>query len=317
MPRRAPYTKVVKANQIRAEHVKGMGDVVFKGFHCLNSECKEFIFVRKDEINEDFNIICPSCGFVFSSTGESVFYDYQLTDIRDNSIIEERQFVIRHDEYIDEAQEYKYCIICNTLKPIDFFDRHSARQSGRQGECRLCKRIYNSIKNQTRITDQHREASERRRLYRVLAKEPTKIDAKSIYDKFGHKCFLCGKKLTYPEDVRLDHTLPARLFWPISTSATLLCSDCNNVKHGKWPSEVYSESQLRKLSVLTSIPYEILAGPPKLNPEAVQWLVENVDAFIEQWIRYPDEIKKVRNLVLEMTGTDIFKHAKVIPDFLK
>ena len=27
-----------------------MGDVVFKGFQCLNSECLEFIFVRKGEI---------------------------------------------------------------------------------------------------------------------------------------------------------------------------------------------------------------------------------------------------------------------------
>ena len=32
MPRRKPYTKVAKTNQIRAAHVRGMGDVVFKGF---------------------------------------------------------------------------------------------------------------------------------------------------------------------------------------------------------------------------------------------------------------------------------------------
>jgi hypothetical protein len=35
MPRRKPYTKVVKRNQLRANHVRGMGDVVFKGFQCL------------------------------------------------------------------------------------------------------------------------------------------------------------------------------------------------------------------------------------------------------------------------------------------
>ena len=46
MVRRKPYTKVDKTNQIRAEHVRGMGDTVFKGFQCLNSECQEFIFVR-------------------------------------------------------------------------------------------------------------------------------------------------------------------------------------------------------------------------------------------------------------------------------
>jgi len=42
MPRRKPYTKVVKRNQLRADHIRGMGDVVFKGFQCLNSECREF-----------------------------------------------------------------------------------------------------------------------------------------------------------------------------------------------------------------------------------------------------------------------------------
>jgi hypothetical protein len=56
MPRRKPYTKVVKTNQIRAEHVRGMGDIVFKGLQCLNSECQEFIFIRKDEIGDDFEL---------------------------------------------------------------------------------------------------------------------------------------------------------------------------------------------------------------------------------------------------------------------
>ena len=58
MVRRKPYTKVNKTNQIRAEHVRGMGDIVFKGFQCLNSGCQEFIFIRKDEVGGDFEIIC-------------------------------------------------------------------------------------------------------------------------------------------------------------------------------------------------------------------------------------------------------------------
>ena len=89
MPRRKTYTKVVKTDQIRAEHVRGMGDVVFKGFQCLNSECMEFIFVRKDEIGDDFEIACPSCEIVMLSGDETRFYEYKLEDQRDNSIIEE------------------------------------------------------------------------------------------------------------------------------------------------------------------------------------------------------------------------------------
>lgn len=317
MARRKPYTKVVKENQVRPEHVKGMGDVVFKGFGCLNSECKEFIFVRKDQLDEDFSIVCPSCGYILRAGGESVFYDYKLVNINTNSIVEEGKFVILHDDYIKEAQEYKYCIICGTLKPLDSFDRHSARQSERQGECRLCKTIYNNIKNQTRIIDQHREASEKRRLYGFLAKEPAKIDAKAIYDKFGCKCFRCGIALPYPIEGDIDHTLPAKLFWPVSTGATLLCSNCNNLKHGKWPSEVYTDNELKKLAVYTGIKYEVLSGKPIINPDAVQWLIENIDYFIERWIEYPDEIKRIRKLVLEMTGEDIFSHAKIVPEYLK
>ena len=53
MTRRSPYSKVNKTNQIRAKHVRGMGDVVFKGFQCLNPACEEFIFIKADDINED------------------------------------------------------------------------------------------------------------------------------------------------------------------------------------------------------------------------------------------------------------------------
>jgi hypothetical protein len=219
MPRREPYTKVVKRNQLRADHVRGMGDVVFKGFQCLNSECREFIFVRKDEIGVDFEITCPSCGMVLSSDGESRFYEYTLVDLRDGMTIEDGEFIVFHDEYIAEAQEYKYCIICNAIKPLDFFDRHRARKSGRQGECRLCKKMYNAIKNQTRLTDQHREAAQKRRLYLDLA-GGGKINSQAVFKRFGYKCFKCGKDLRDVSDEKerpLDHTLPVSYLWPLTT----------------------------------------------------------------------------------------------------
>ena len=54
-----------------------------------------------------------------------------------------------------------------------------------------------------------------------------------------------------------------------------------------------------------------------MNPDAVKWLVQNVDYFIERWIKYPDEITRIRRLVLEMTGKDIFAYAKIVPKYLK
>jgi len=317
MPRRKPYTRVVKIQQIRAEHVKGMGDVVFKGFQCLNSECQQFIFVRKDEVGEDFEIACPNCGAVLRSGNETTFYHYTLRDLRDDSVIEQGQFTILHDDYVSEAQEFKYCIVCNTLKPLQLFDRHRARKSGRQGECRLCKTVYNAIKNQTRLTDQHREAAQKRRMYLDLAGSE-KLDSQKVFEQFGYKCFKCGKDLRDVEDEKerpLDHTLPAVYLWPLTTeNATLLCREHNGEKSGKWPSEYYSTEELKRLAVLTGIPFELLDGPPQYNPEAIVRLrqPEYVDQLLTKYSAYMSEIIKLRNRLLRDTGLDFFEHSAII-----
>jgi hypothetical protein len=76
--------------------------------------------------------------------------------------------------------------------------------------------------------------------------------------------------------------LPAKYLWPLSTSnATLLCSECNNAKHDKWPSEFYRPDQLKALARLASIEYDFLSGPPVLNPKAVEAILANVDRLIE------------------------------------
>ena len=221
MARRAPYTKVEKDGQQRPPHVRGMGDVVFKGFQCLNGDCQEFIPVREDEIAVDFEIVCPACGFFHEAGGETKFFDYRLVHRQEGRVIEEGEFVILHDDYIGDAQRLKYCLLCYARKPLDHFDIHNSRHSGRQGECRLCKTIYNGIKNQSRVTDQHREAAERRRFYKRLAGETGRIDSEFIFEKFDGLCFRCGCELHYTaigqKNFNLDHTLPARLLWPLST----------------------------------------------------------------------------------------------------
>jgi len=315
MARRKPYTEVRGKNEIRADHVDGMGDVVFKGFQCLNPECREYIFERKDRIGEVFEIVCPNCGTFLRSGDETRFFEYEL--IRDSSIVEEGQFAILHDDYIFEAKEYKYCILCKTLKSLELFDKHSARKSGRQGECRLCKKIYNSIKNPTRLTDQHREAAQKRRLYVDLSGSE-KIDSPTIFRRFRYKCFKCGKDLSKMDDERerpLDHTLPAVYLWPLTTeNATLLCREHNGEKSGKWPSEYYSENELKRLSVLTGIPFESLAGKPFYNPEAIQKLQTPgyVDQLLTKYNRSMQELIKLRNRLLADTGLDVFAHAESI-----
>jgi 5-methylcytosine-specific restriction endonuclease McrA len=313
MPRRAPYTKVEKRNQLRPAHVRGMGDVPFKGFHCLNPECTAWIFVRSDDLVEAFEIRCESCGHVMASGDVVRLYDYDLVDKRDESIVESGAFAILVDDYVAEAQEYKYCIICAAMKPLEMFDAHSARRTGRQGECRLCKRTYNTLKNQTRLTDQHREAAQKRRLYVELSGN-ARIDSTVILDRFGYACFKCGADLSAVTagDRPLDHTLPAAYLWPLTTeNATLLCRPCNGNKAGRWPAEFYSDQELRRLSALTGIPYDTLAGEPQYNPEALARLQDPVfiDAMIAKYAPYMDELVRLRNRVRRGAGVDFFAAA--------
>ena len=322
MARRKPYTKLEKTGQQRPDHVKGMGDVLFKVFQCLAPNCRAFIIVRVADIGAEFHVPCPECGFELTSGGETKFFDYQLVHKEENEVIEDGSFAILHDDYLTEAHEFKHCVLCYTLKPVEFFDRHASRKSGFQSECRLCKTMYNGIKNQSRIADQHREASQRRRLYRQLATEGGRIDSKVVFDKFDGKCFNCDAGLKYTtkgqRTFHLDHTLPARLLWPMTTdTATLLCGPCNNQKHDQWPSVFYDDAKLKRLSVLTGYEYALLAGPPHINKEAVSAILDDVNSFIETWIHYPEDIKKVRRLIRDREGIDIFDHAPNIPGHLR
>ncbi len=280
--------------------IKGGGFVdyttVWRVLECSKPGCDCLLKVSEDMEGFGKNSVkCPSCS-------------YEITP-----------------DVILRAPRWKYCRICEWLQPIDYFHKHKPTskgfRSGRQLECAVCKNTkINPFLNPLRTADQHCESSQRRRLYGLLAGEE-KINSLKIYGIFEGKCFNCGKPLkqtTKGENgFRMDHTLPAKYFWPLSTGPTILCAKCNNEKHEKWPSEYYKEKKIRELSVLTGISYKILKGEPFLNPSAIKRLVANIDDFIKQWIKYPEEVKRARNLVLEKTGKDLFKLAKVVPKFLR
>ena len=323
MARRRPYTRVRKENQLRADHVNGMGDVTFLGFQCLNFQCTTFISFPEKDFSGDFSVVCPDCGYVMEDGSSTKFYDYELVEenpvTRDViRVIEEGAFEVNHRDYIDASLRYKYCIVCNTLKPLDAFGKHRARATGRQGECTICKTLYNAIKNQTRVPDQHREASQKRRLYVEVAGASEKLDTKKIFSRFEGKCFKCNKILIdegghpIPGAHQLDHTLPAYYLWPMTTdNATLLCRTHNNQKSGNWPSVFYSDSELRTLSAKTGISYKVLVGDPEINPEALEYLSDpaNVLHLISKYAPYMDEVIKLRNRVLITAGLDFFQSA--------
>lgn len=321
MSRRKPYSRVNKKNEIRAEHVKGMGDIVWRQFQCLNPKCTEIITIPENLLVDDFEIKCPVCGYVLIDGGTTKFYDYTM-DVKDEKTGEIRtvsrgEFTISHRDYIEESQRVKYCLVCNTLKPLEYFDKHSSRKSGKQGECRMCKKIYNSIKNGTRLPDQHREAAQKRRLLLDVAGN-RKIDSAAVEKKFDYKCFNCKKDLSKVKSAiekPMDHTLPVYYLYPLSTeNATLLCRDCNGNKAGAWPSEFYSDEKLRELALITGIKYSILKGKPIYNQDALDWLSKdgNVDNLIVKYSSYMSEVIALRNRILKATGVDFFKYSNKI-----
>ncbi|MCT4599049.1 MAG: hypothetical protein N4A50_14365 [Vallitalea sp.] len=319
MARRKPYSKLVRENKIIAPHVKGMGDVVFRQFQCLNHCCQNIIIVKEDDIKDDFDIECPACGFHHIDGEETKFFDYRMEVTSENvtSTVENGEFTIYHEEYIESSMRCKYCIICNALKTLDEFDNHSSRKSKKQGECRQCKKIYNSIKNGTRTSDQHRESGQKRRLLLDIAN--MKVNSKEVYKNYDYTCFACGADLsevTTAKERPLDHTLPVFYLWPLTTkSATLLCRTCNGQKSGAWPSDFYSIQQLKLLSIKTGIDYTILSGKPKYNPDAIAKLsnTEFVDALLVKYTKYmADTIIPLRNRLIRDINFDFFEYSNII-----
>jgi hypothetical protein len=279
--------------------IRGTGQVdatvVWRVFGCSRAGCQAVLRISEDEITRsgtEVQLTCETCEQV------------------------------NHHTHMSRGHPYKFCRVCEQLQPLENYDRHKPNsgsfRSGRQLECKSCKRLINARLNPLRTRDQHREASDRRRLYGLLAGEQ-KIDLDAVVERFGGRCFNCGEDAA---DFRLDHTLAALFLWPASFGPTLLCGDCNGNKAERWPSEFYvrdgqiDRAKLQRLSFLTGIPYELLAGAPHFNPDAVARLLANVDEFLIRWIRYPDEIKKLRRKLRDVAGIDIFEHASKIPDFL-
>lgn len=316
MARRKPYTKVEKRNQLRPPRVKGKGDVVYRRFECMSPACTATLVALDDECTGNFSLKCPVCEYVHFSGGSLHLFDYMLMNTETGQAINEGPFSPTHDAYIDNAERVKYCLMCYTLQPLSNFDHHASRpNSQRQGECRMCKQLYNELKNESRLAEQHREAAENRRLLSALSGETAVASIEELLERFDHSCFNCSRPLKNAagEDdmYHLDHTLPVSWLWPLNHGPTVLCRDCNGRKSDRWPSEFYSDGkQLRELAARTGIPFSDLSGKPFFNPIAVTRLHEEADAIIERWIAYPQKLTALATRILAATGQDVFRDAR-------
>jgi ribosomal protein S27E len=315
MARRSPYTKVVKENQLRPDRVKGKGDVAFRRLECLNAICDQTLVVPEDDCGASFSITCPKCGYLLFDGGSIHLFDYALVHRETGEEINSGPFDPSHRAYLEQAERVKYCVLCYTLQPLESFDRHGSRHTGRQGECRMCKRLYNGLKNESRLKEQHREAAENRRLLSALSGEYPVGSIDELLDRFDHQCFNCGKSLLEKaggdQGYHLDHTLPVSWLWPLNHGPTVLCRTCNGRKSDHWPSEFYADpAKLRSLATRTGIRFDVLAGAPFFNPAGVERFKEEADEIIERWVEHPQKLRALRTRVMAATGIDVFADAK-------
>jgi len=178
---------------------------------------------------------------------------------------------------------------------------------GYQLECRSCKKFYvNAPLNPMRDSTQHREDSLRRRALEVLVdklldrewiyhafrlKEGREFDV-YIWEKFGKKCFKCGRKLQSPNEMHIDHTMPLAMLWPLDETATCLCSTCNSQKRDKFPVDFYSENELRKLAKITGLSLNFL-HTRRINTKALKALKKKIVWFFDEFLMEPD-YQKIR-----------------------
>lgn len=254
------------------------------GFMCFSEEYNGELYIRQTNIN-DISDIKPNI------LGQRRFRrNYIETHLRNN---------ITNSNYTGKL--YMYCIheVEQRLRPTEDFTtnksyphlRPNQNIHGLQPFCKDSKKKYvnnGPAGNHSRTKDQYLEdlgsRFRQKLIVSVLGTIP-KISYEDIYNKFNGCCFKCQKHIPFERtDLKqLDHTLPHVYWWPYTTeNATLLCNDCNQSKKDKWPSIFYSDIELKKLSNLTGIDYQLLSSPvPLYNSNLINIFLEDFDSIIK------------------------------------
>lgn len=135
--------------------------------------------------------------------------------------------------YIQRTE--KQCYVCNTLQPIENFNKSSHSADGRTYECHTCAK---NRRKTLHYKSQNKANKSRRRAREINAEGfHTADDIKRIYHEQSGKCVYC--KIDLNNKFHLDHIIPLSKGgsnW--ATNLQCLCAPCNLHKHAKLPSEL-------------------------------------------------------------------------------
>ena len=242
------------------------------GFVCINCGQQNHVSIGQTLIGsadayEDAMWSCVKCLYVHSKDSALPFKNWPLAATLAQSLPAQRfwrGFFRTCTEY--PSSYYKQCNSCGRILPFPAFSRHVKWfPLELQMECRACKGSVNAILNPKRTRQQLHEAAVRRRVADLLLQGiNTPVDIDDLFKRFDSKCFKCGQTLdqTATRTWEIDHVLPSRYLHPLKVeNAALLCKGCNNSKHGRWPSQFYTNSELIELSKRTGADLTLLASP--------------------------------------------------------
>lgn len=125
--------------------------------------------------------------------------------------------------------------------------------------------------NPKRTKEQLHESSVKRRIADLLLEgENEKIDFTELFQRFNSRCFKTGKILDVNDrgSWAVDHLLPSRFLYPLrKNNAVLLSREANENKRDRWPSQFYTNNELKKLAIVTGANLSIISSKkPVINP---------------------------------------------------
>ena len=267
---------------------------------------------------------CVNCKFVHSKTSplptkdhkgkKTPFAKWEPVLISAESLGAQRFWKAFFTTVTEAKDAYaKQCNTCGRILPARAFSGHAGwGPLEKQMECRMCKAVINTTLNPKRTKEQLHESSIRRRTADLLlVGESERLDHKALFKRFGGKCFKTGKPLKYEERGAwaVDHILPSRWLYPLNSgNAALLSRAANENKRDRWPSEFYTNDELKRLAeIMGADLYLISHKTPIVNPNI------DIDACVTRMLtvrsatdisRRVDDLKKLledNNLVSQLS----------------
>lgn len=230
------------------------------------------VLISPSDAFETAEWTCSACGFVHARDVALPYANWPDELTKSGSIHVERFWKAFFRSSTEHPECYwKQCNTCGRVLPYSDFSKHKNwGPLEKQMECRACKAVINAQLNPQRTKEQLHEASAKRRVADMfLDGEHQSINPTLLFERFKSRCFKTGIALDMNsrQTWAIDHILPSRYLYPLTVeNAALLSWEANNNKRDKWPSQFYSNDELKELARITGADLTLISrSEPVVN----------------------------------------------------